>query len=134
MGEDTANHLSTNCKALRRSYLDSLALYAKNKKQFVAEIGGAIKANKTPEPAYRAILIAALFEDKKLIPAVQVRAKLEEFKKFRFQYGAAALERLQKGQCSAKFVEPEYDEVCRLSSAVAERIVLLTEKSEELKR
>ncbi|MBS1958849.1 MAG: hypothetical protein JST80_05180 [Bdellovibrionales bacterium] len=134
VGEDTAEHLTTNCRDLRRSYLDSLNLYSKNKKEFIKEIGGAIRANKTPEPAYRAILIAALFEDKSLAPALEVRAKLEESKKYRFQYGSAALERLRKGRCGPRFADSQYDEVCRLSSAVAERIVLLTEKYEELKR
>jgi hypothetical protein len=121
MVESTAKKLTPECRDLRATYLGSLEVFAKNPAGFQKEIASAIESG-SADDAYRAVLMAAIFDSTALIPALESRAKKESAKKPRYAFATAALARLKTGQCPPRYLSAPYDEVCRLSSPVARRL------------
>ena len=134
MADSIAAKLVPNCKELRTAYLSSLKVYSKNPQEFETQIFKVLKSNSVDKPAYRAILLATLFDDRKLLPALKARAKVEQNKKLRYPYAVAALERIKSGHCSLDFSGTNFDEICRLSSPVAKRMVDLSAAESRARR
>ena len=124
INERAAKLLPSDCQEFRKSYLKGLHLLSKNPKEFSREFSKQIKSRTSFEAPYDAILISTFTKNisSELKSAIQQRAKIETAKKVKYQYGVAALERMNQGDCSSLFSAQAYDEICRGKDLVYERI------------
>lgn len=124
INERAAKLLPKDCQEFRKSYLKGLKLLSKNANLFSHELAQQIKAKRSFEPPYHALLLSVFPKErtKELLEAIRSRAGVETARKVKYKYAVAALERIEKGSCSAAFSEAAYDEVCHANDAAYERI------------
>jgi hypothetical protein len=126
--------LTKPCQEFRKNYFKTLAQYIKNPKALTEDLAHELvskKSLKNEVTPYNAILFSLLTHDQALIPELSKRAAAEKKNKTFYQFGAAALERMNEGRCNS-FSGPMYEEICNAKDAAFTRVALL--KQSEGKR
>ena len=122
--DQLAKSLPPDCQEFRKTYLKSLHLLSQGSKKFSHELAHQISTKKSFQPPYDALLVSVFASEQtdELKNAIRSRARIETQKNFKFKYALAVQERIEKGNCSEKFAEPAYDEVCHGTDQVYSRI------------